>query len=125
MLLGSLFISRKPAMLDKHLAHKQSSPVRIARLLAIAWVILSLADASITYACLKNSANIEGNPFARALLSQNEALFYGAKFAVTIGIGLGFWWLANRTTHLKAMIACQILLVVMFAVVLVNNMLHL
>jgi len=101
------------------------SLARIARFLAIAWVILSLADASITYACLKNIDNIEGNPFARALLSQNEALFYGAKLAVTIGIGLGFWWLATRTTHLKAMIGCQILLVAMFAAVLGNNMLHL
>ena len=99
--------------------------MRIARFLAIAWVILSLADASVTYAALENANNIEGNPFARALLAQNEALFYGAKFVVTIGIGLGFWWLATRTTYLKAMIGCQMLLVVMFAIVLGNNMLHL
>ena len=99
--------------------------MRIARFLAIAWVILSLADASITYVCLENTNNIEGNPFARALLAQNEALFYGAKLVVTIGIGLGFWWLATRTTYLKAMIGCQMLLVVMFAIVLGNNMLHL
>ena len=112
-------------MLNKPLAHKQLSPVRLGRLLAIAWVILSLADASVTYACLQNAANIEGNPFARALLSQNEALFYGAKLVVIIGIGLGFWWLATKTTHLKAMIGCQILLVAMFAVVLGNNILHL
>jgi len=120
-----LFYSRKQAMLNKPLTQRQLNPVRIARFLAIAWVILSLADASVTYACLQNTGNIEGNPFARALLSQNEALFYGAKLLVTIGIGLGFWWLATKTTHLKAMIACQTLLVVMFAVVLGNNMLHL
>ncbi len=113
-------------MLNKSLlTRRQLNPVRIARFLAIAWVILSLADATVTYACLKSTDNIEGNPFARALLSQNEALFYGAKLVVTIGIGLGFWWLATRTTYLKVMIGCQILLIVMFAVVLGNNVLHL
>jgi hypothetical protein len=113
-------------MLNKALlTRRKLNPVKIARFLAIVWVILSLADASITYVCLENTNNIEGNPFARALLSQNEALFYGAKFVVTIGIGLGFWWLATRTTYLKAMISCQMLLVVMFAIVLGNNMLHL
>ena len=112
-------------MLNRTLARTQTNLVRIARFLAIAWVVLSLADASVTYFCLQNTANIEGNPFARALLSQNEALFYGAKFLVTIAIGLGFWWLATRTTHLKAMIACQMLLVVLFVGVLGNNMLHL
>ncbi len=112
-------------MLNRTLTRTQTNLVRIARFLAIAWVVLSLADASVTYFCLQNTANIEGNPFARALLSQNEVLFYGAKFLVTIAIGLGFWWLATRTTHLKAMIACQMLLVVLFVGVLGNNMLHL
>lgn len=113
-------------MLNKALlTRRKLNSLRIARFLAIAWVILSLADASVTYAALKSTDNIEGNPFARALLSQNEALFYGAKLVVTIGIGLGFWWLATRTTYLKAMIGCQILLVVMFAIVLGNNLLHL
>jgi len=113
-------------MLNKALlTHRNLNPVRIARFLAIVWIILSLADASITYLCLENTNNIEGNPFARALLSQNEALFYGLKFVVTIAIGLGFWWLATRTKYLKAMIGCQMLLVVMFAFVLGNNILHL
>jgi hypothetical protein len=112
-------------MLNRTLARTQTNLGRIARFLAIAWVVLSLADASVTYFCLQNTANIEGNPFARALLSHNEALFYGAKLLVTIFIGLGFWWLANKTTHLRAMIACQALLVVMFVGVLCNNMLHL
>ena len=112
-------------MLDRTLAHRQTNLVRIARFLAIAWVILSLADASVTYFCLQNTSNIEGNPFARALLSHNEALFYGAKLLVTLVIGLGFWWLATKTTHLRAMIACQALLVIMFVGVLGNNVLHL
>ena len=43
----------------------QLNLVKIVRSLAIAWVILSLADAGITYVCLQNTANIEGNPFAR------------------------------------------------------------
>ena len=103
----------------------QLNLVKIVRSLAIAWVILSLADAGITYVCLQNTANIEGNPFARALLSYHEALFYGAKLIVTLGIGMGFWWLSARTTHLKAMIACQIFLVLLFVGVLSSNVLHL
>lgn len=112
-------------MLDRPLARTQMNLVRIAQFLAIVWVILSLADASVTYLCLQNTANIEGNPFARALLSHNEVLFYGAKLLVTVVIGLGFWWLATKTTYLKVMIACQMLLVVLFVGVLSNNMLHL
>ncbi len=99
--------------------------VKITRYLAVFWVILSLADASATYISLQNAANMEGNPFARALLSYNEALFYGAKLLVTAGIGLGFWWLSTRTRHLKVMIACQAFLVVLFVGVLSNNMLRL
>jgi hypothetical protein len=112
-------------MLNKPLARRQLSPVRVAQFLAIAWVILSLADAVVTYACLRDTANIEGNPFARSLLSHSEALFYGLKLLVTAGVGLGFWWLATKTPHMKAMIACQILLVAMLAAVLGNNVLHL
>ena len=97
----------------------------LTKALAIVWVVLSLAEASVTYICLKDAANIEGNPFARLLLSHNEALFYGAKLLVTVAVGLGFWWLADRTKYLKLMLAFQILLVVMFAGILGNNILHL
>lgn len=117
--------NQKPAVLNKPIRHKRFSLIRIAQLMAIAWVILSLADAGVTYACLKDTANIEGNPFARALLSHGEVLFYGAKLVVTLGIGTGFWWLSTRTPHLKAMISCQILLIVMFTAVVANNILHL
>jgi len=99
--------------------------VSLTKALAIVWVILSLAEASVTYLCLQNASNIEGNPFARLLLSHNEALFYGAKLLVTIAVGLGFWLLADRTKYLRLMLAFQILLVVMFAAILVNNILHL
>jgi hypothetical protein len=112
-------------MFNELVREKQSRLVRLAKSLAIVWVFLSLAEASITYICLKNTANIEGNPIGRALLSHNEALFYGAKLLVTVAVGLGFWWLATKTMHLKLMISCQMLLVVMFAGVLGNNLLHL
>jgi len=111
-------------MLIKNVKRKQLSLVSFAKVLAIVWVVLSLADASVTYICLQNAANIEGNPFARLLLSHNEALFYGAKLLVTLAVGLGFWWLADRTKYLKLMLACQILLVVMFVGILGNNILH-
>lgn len=111
-------------MLIKDVRRKQLNLVSLGKILAIGWVVLSLAEASVTYICLKDAANIEGNPFARLLLSHNEALFYGAKLLVTVAVGLGFWWLANRTTYLKLMIACQVLLVVMFAGILGNNILH-
>ena len=112
-------------MINRSIVSTKVNLVRIARILAIVWVTLSMADALITYFCLQNTANVEGNPFARLLLSQNEAIFYGAKLLVTIGIGAGFWWLSTRTTHLKAMVACQIFLVVLFIAVLSNNMFHL
>ena len=112
-------------MLDRTSTRVQIDPVRVARFLAVVWVLLSLADAAITYFCLQNAANVEGNPLARTLLTQGDAVFYGAKILVTAGIGLGFWWLAARTSHLKAMVSCQLLLVVMFAGVLGNNALHL
>jgi hypothetical protein len=112
-------------MLSRTLDRIQTDGVRTARLLAVVWVLLSLADAAITYVCLQDTANIEGNPLARTLLSQGDAIFYGAKILVTTGIGLGFWWLAAKTMHLRAMISCQLLLVVMFAAVLGNNALHL
>jgi len=111
--------------MNKYLAQERLNLIKIARLLTVIWVILSLADAGITYVCLQDTANIEGNPFARALLSYHEALFYGAKLLVTICIGTGLWWLTTRTTHLKAMIACQILLVLLFVGVLSSNLLHL
>jgi len=114
----------KPTI-NKTIASAKSNLVSVAKSLAIAWVVLSLADTIITYVCLQDIANIEGNPLARALLSHNEALFYGAKLIVTIVIGAGFWWLATKTTHLKAMIAAQTVLVVLFIGVLSNNMLHL
>jgi hypothetical protein len=112
-------------MLIKDVSRKQLNLVSLAKILAIGWVVLSLAEASVTYICLKDAANIEGNPFARLLLSHSEALFYGAKLLVTVAVGLGFWWLAHKTTYLKLMIACQVLLVVMFAGILVNNIAHL
>jgi hypothetical protein len=112
-------------MLTKDVRHKQLNLVSLTKALAIVWVILSLAEASVTYICLQNATNIEGNPFARALLSHNEALFYGAKLLVTVAVGLGFWWLASRANHLKLMLACQILLVIMFVGILINNILHL
>ena len=97
----------------------------MARYLAILWVVLSLADGLVTYFCLQDAANMEGNPLARALLSHHEAVFYGAKVFITIGIGAGFWWLSTRTRFLKPMIAAQIFLVVLFLFVVVNNMAHL
>ncbi len=112
-------------MLRNDVSRKQLNLVSLTKALAIVWVVLSLAEASVTYICLKNTANIEGNPFARLLLSHNEALFYGAKLLVTVAVGLGFWWLADRTKYLKLMLVFQILLVVMFAGILGNNILHL
>jgi len=112
-------------MVTKQVSRKQLNLVSLTKALAIVWVILSLAEASVTYLCLKDAANIEGNPFARLLLSHNEALFYGAKLLVTVAVGLGFWWLADRTKYLKLMLAFQILLMVMFAGILGNNILHL
>jgi len=112
-------------MVTKQASRKPLNLVSLTKALAIVWVVLSLAEASVTYVCLKNTANIEGNPFARLLLSHNEALFYGTKLLITVAVGLGFWWLADRTKYLKLMLAFQILLVVMFAGILGNNMLHL
>ena len=112
-------------MVTKGESRKPLNLVSLTKALAIVWVILSLAEASVTYVDLKNSANIEGNPFARLLLSHNEALFYGAKLLVTLIVGLGFWWLASRTNHLRLMLGCQIILVVMFGGILINNILHL
>jgi hypothetical protein len=112
-------------MLRNDVRRKQLNLVSLTKALAIVWVVLSLAEASVTYVCLQNAGNIEGNPFARLLLSHNEALFYGAKLLVTVAVGLGFWWLADRTKYLKLMLAFQILLVVMFAAILGNNILHL
>ena len=112
-------------MLGNNVSRKPLNLVTLTKTLSILWVVLSLAEASVTYVCLQNAANIEGNPFARLLLSHNEALFYGAKLLVTIAVGLGFWLLADRTKYLKLMLAFQILLVVMFAAILVNNILHL
>ena len=111
-------------MLRNDVSRKPLNLVALTKALAIVWVVLSLAEASVTYICLQNSANIEGNPFARLLLSQNEVLFYGAKLLVTVAVGLGFWLLADRTKYLKLMLAFQILLVVMFAAILINNILH-
>lgn len=112
-------------MVTREERRKPLNLVSLTKTLAIVWVVLSLAEASVTYLCLKNASNIEGNPFARLLLSHNEALFYGAKLLVTVAVGLGFWWLADRTKYLKLMLAFQILLVVMFAGILGNNILHL
>ena len=112
-------------MLRNDVRRMQLNLVSLTKALAIVWVVLSLAEASVTYLCLQNASNIEGNPFARLLLSHNEALFYGAKLLVTVAVGWGFWWLADRTKYLKLMLACQILLVVMFAAILGNNILHL
>ena len=103
---------------------KQVNLIRVAHILAVVWVILSLSDAVVTYICLLDRDNVEGNPFARSLLENSEVLFYGAKLLVTAGVGLGFWMLATRTAHLKPMIFCQLFLVVMFAAVLGNNVMH-
>jgi hypothetical protein len=112
-------------MLTNGVREKQFSLIRLGKVLAIAWVVLSLAEASVTYICLQDAANIEGNPLARVLLSHNEVLFYGAKLLVTVVVGWGFWWLATRTEHMKLLITCQIFLVAMFAGVLINNLMHL
>ena len=112
-------------MLTREERRKPLNLMSLAKALAIVWIVLSLSEAIFTYVCLKNAANIEGNPFARLLLSHNEALFYGAKLLVTVAVGLGFWWLADRTKYLKPMLAFQIVLVVMFASILGNNILHL
>jgi hypothetical protein len=112
-------------MMDRYTTQPQVSLAKTARFLALIWVGLSFADAVVTYFCLQNIANVEGNPLARALLSQHEVIFYGAKALVTIGIGVGFWWLSARTRHLKPMIACQAMLIVLFVLVVANNMAHL
>ena len=112
-------------MLSNNVSAKQLNLVTLTKALSILWVVLSLAEASVTYVCLQNAANIEGNPFARLLLSHNEALFYGAKLLVTVAVGLGFWLLADRTKYLKLMLAFQMLLIVMFAAILINNIMHL
>jgi len=112
-------------MIGKVAASSQAGLIRTARWLAAVWVGLSVADAIVTYFCLQNAANMEGNPLARALLTQHEALFYGAKGLITVAIGAGFWWLATRTKYLKPMIACQALLVALFVCVVGNNMFHL
>ena len=117
--------SLRLAMLPKIDSIRQKRPVRLARSLAVVWVVLALAETTVTYVCLKHAGNIEGNPFARSLLLRDEALFYGVKILVTMGVGLGFWLLATRTKHVKAMVTCQILLVAIFAAVLANNLLHL
>jgi hypothetical protein len=104
---------------------REKRPIRLARTLAVVWVILSLSETTVTYLCLRHAGNIEGNPFARSLLMRDEALFYGVKTVVTVGVGLGFWLLATRTKHVKAMVFCEIVLVVIFTIVLVNNLLHL
>lgn len=103
----------------------QLNAVKLAKALTIAWVTLSLAEVSVTYLCLRSAENIEGNPFARMLLSNNEVVFYGAKLFVTVAIGWGLWWLASRTPRIKMLLACQILLVAMFMGVFVNNLFHL
>ncbi len=112
-------------MISRFVRLSSKKPVRLARILAIVWVILSLAETSVTYLALESAGNIEGNPFARSLLARDEVLFYGVKIMITVAVGLGFWLLATRTKHVKAMIACQVLLVVIFTVVLSNNLLHL
>lgn len=111
-------------MLIKDVSRKQLNLVGLTKVLAIVWVVLSMAEAGVTYICLNDAGNIEGNPFARLLLSHNAALFYGAKILVTFAVGLGFWRLADRTNHLKLMLAFQILLVVMFTGILINNIMH-
>jgi hypothetical protein len=103
----------------------QLNAVKLAKALTIIWVTLSLAEASVTYLCLRSVENIEGNPFARMLLSHNEAMFYGSKLLVTVAIGWGLWWLASRTPRIKMLLVCQILLVAMFTGVFVNNLFHL
>src|SRR4030042_4221732 len=94
---------------------EQLNAVRLAKALTIVWVMLSLAEASVTYVCLQSAENIEGNPLARMMLSHNEVVFYGSKLLVTAAIGLGLWWLAARPPRIKMLLACQILLVAMFA----------
>lgn len=112
-------------MISRLVRLSSKKTVRLAKILAIVWVVLSLAETSVTYLALERAGNIEGNPFARSLLARDEALFYGVKIMITVAVGLGFWLLATRTKHVKAMIACQVLLVVIFTVVLSNNLLHL
>lgn len=113
------------AMFPNIVSLKQKRPVRLAKSLAVVWVVLALAETTVTYVCLKHAGNIEGNPFARSLLLRDEALFYGVKVLVTVGVALGFWLLATRTKHVKAMVTCQVLLVLIFSAVLANNLLHL
>ncbi len=103
----------------------QTRPVALARGLAILWIALSLSETIVTYFCLQHAGNIEGNPAARALLMRDEALFYGVKTLVTFGVGTGFWLLATRTRHVRALVICEVLLVVIFSIVLVNNLIHL
>ncbi|HEX77530.1 MAG TPA: hypothetical protein G4O03_03840 [Dehalococcoidia bacterium] len=74
----------------------------------------------LTYACLHKGA-IEINLFAQVLLNQAPLVGYGAKAAVTVGICLGFWHLAGRERALKAVIACESLLIVFFGYIVFNN----
>jgi hypothetical protein len=112
-------------MVTRTALSKPLNAVKLAKALTLIWVTLSLAEASVTYLCLRTAENIEGNPFGRMLLSHNEAVFYGSKLLVTAAIGWGLWWLARRTPHIRMLLACQILLVTMFVGVLINNLLHL
>lgn len=89
------------------------------------WVALSLIDANVTYLCLRSADNIEGNPIARVLLSYNEAAFYGVKVAITLLVGAGFLWLVNKTKYTKSVVNCLTALVVVFAIIVGNNVLHL
>jgi hypothetical protein len=104
---------------------QETKPVKLAKALAIFWVALSLSETAVTFLCLRHAGNIEGNPFARSLLMRDEALFYGVKLLITVSVGLGFWLLSTRTSHVKAMILCEIILVIIFTFVLVNNIMHL
>ncbi len=99
--------------------------VYVAKYLAVIWVVLSIAEAVVTYFCLNDPGSIEANPIGRALWLRSEPLFYGVKLLITMVVGCGFWLLSTRTKHLGVLVICEIFLVVMFAFILGNNLFQL
>lgn len=86
--------------------------------------MLSLAEAIATYFCLQHPGMFEANPLARSIWARSEVLFYGIKLLITLAVGTGFWLLSTRIRHVKAMIVSEIILVIIFIGVLINNLVH-
>jgi hypothetical protein len=101
--------------------------VKLAKVLAVIWTALSLADASVTYLALKDPGLVEGNPIGRFLLYHGgEFAFYGVKVAVSILVGAGFLLLIDKVPgYVKRIVVILLILVVVFTAILVNNFIRL